>query len=229
MGQGKEKVTLGASVLATPGVFCCVEQKHIEEIELVRRAQAGDRAAFDQLAGRYRAALRAMAFLRTSDREAAQDLAQETLLRAWDALPSLREPGAFLPWLKRIAAHEGLSWHRPARFVTLPLDGDIGLRLPADIALQPLEVLLARERQRAMRQALASLPDANRVALLMHVWEGASYEEIAAFTSVAVSTVEGRLYRARKQLRRLLHEDEAALTGRPARRWDAADDKGEDE
>ena len=58
----KRKITPGASVLTTPGVFSCVEQKHGEEIDLVRRAQAGDRAAFDQLAGRYRAALRAMAF-----------------------------------------------------------------------------------------------------------------------------------------------------------------------
>lgn len=193
----------------------------------MRRARAGDRAAFDRLAGRYRAALRATAFLRTGDREAAQDLAQEALTRAWEALPTLREPGAFLPWLKRIAAHACLSWHRPARPELLSLDGEGLARLPAEAALQPLAILLARERQRALRQALAALPDANRVALLMHVWEGASYEEIAAFTGVAVSTVEGRLYRARKQLRRLLPDDEDALRGRPARRWRACDENGE--
>ena len=61
----------------------------------------------------------------------------------------------------------------------------------------------------------------------MHVWEGASYEEIAAFTGVAVSTVEGRLYRARKQLRRLLNDDEETLFGRPANRWQAPDENGE--
>lgn len=212
----------------TPGVFSCVEQNHDTEIELVRRAQAGDREAFDRLAGRYRAALRAMAFLRTGDREAAQDLAQEALTRAWVALPTLREPGAFLAWLKRIAAHACLSWHRPARPGTLSLDGEEHRQLPADAALQPLPVLLARERQRALRQALASLPDANRIALLMHVWEGASYGEIAEFTGVAVTTVEGRLYRARKRLRQLLADDEECLFGRPAHRWRASDEKGED-
>ncbi len=196
-------------------------------MELVRRARAGDRAAFDRLAGRYRPALRSMAFLRTGDREAAQDLAQEALTRAWEALPMLREPGAFLPWLKRIAARACLNWHRPARSEMLSLDGEGLSRLPAEAALQPLAVLLARERQRALRQALASLPDANRIALLMHVWEGASYEEIAAFTGVAVSTVEGRLYRARKQLRHLLPDDEDALRGRPARRWRASDENGD--
>ena len=193
----------------------------------MRRARAGDRAAFDRLAEQYRPALRAMAFLRTSDREAAQDLAQETLTRAWAALPTLREPGVFLPWLKRIAANACLSWHRPARLEMLSLDTGEGPCLPADAALQPLAVLLRRERQRALRQALAALPDANRVALLMHVWEGASYEEIAAFTGVAVSTVDGRLYRARKQLRRLLNDDEETLFNRPTRRWQAPDENGE--
>ena len=225
--QSMKKITPGTSVLMTPGVFSCVEQKRDVETELVRRAQAGDRAAFDRLAEHYRPALRAMAFLRTSDREAAQDLAQEALTRAWEALPALREPAAFLPWLKRIAARACLSWHRPARPEPLSLDTEGLSRLPAEAALQPLAVLLARERQRALRQALAALPDANRVALLMHVWEGASYEEIAAFTGVAVSTVEGRLYRARKQLRRLLSDDEDALLGCPARRWWASDKNGE--
>ena len=224
-----KKITPGTSVLMTPGVFSCVEQNHDAEIELVRRARAGDRAAFDRLAGRYRAALRAMAFLRTSDREAAQDLAQEALTRAWEALPTLREPAAFLPWLKRIAARVCLSWHRTARPESLSLDSENLSRLPAEAALQPLEILLARERQRALRQALASLPDANRIALLMHIWEGASYAEIAVFTGVAVSTVEGRLHRARKQLRRLLPDDEDALFGRPARRWQASDENGESE
>ena len=193
----------------------------------MRRARAGDRAAFDRLAGHYRAALRATAFLRTGDRDAAQDLAQEALARAWEALPTLREPKAFLPWLKRIAARASLDWHRPARPEMLSLDGEKLSRLPAEAALQPLAVLLARERQRALRQELASLPDANRVALLMHVWEGASYEEIAAFTGVVVTTVEGRLYRARRQLRRLLADDEDALFGRSARRWQAPEEKGD--
>jgi RNA polymerase sigma factor (sigma-70 family) len=222
-----KEIAPGASVLAMPGVFSCVEQKQCEETELVRRARAGDRAAFDRLAERYRAALRAMAFLRTSDREAAQDLAQEALARAWAALPTLREPGAFLAWLKRIAARACLDWHRPPRPELLSLDDEGLSRLPAEAALQPLAILLARERQRALRQALASLPDANRVALLMHVWEGASYEEIAAFTGVAVSTVEGRLYRARKQLRRLLLDDEDSLFGRPTCRWQAPDENGD--
>lgn len=60
-----KKITPDTSVLMTPGVFSCVEQNHDAEIELVRRARAGDRAAFDRLAGRYRAALRTMEHVAT--------------------------------------------------------------------------------------------------------------------------------------------------------------------
>ena len=193
-----------------------MEQSQCEE-ELVRRAQAGDRAAFDRLAGLYRPALRALAFLRTSDREAAQDLAQEALARAWEALPTLREPGAFLPWLKTIAGRACLNWHRQARPADLPLES--AAETPDRHGLQPLPVLLARERGRTLRRALSELPDANRLALLMHVWEGASYQQIADFTGVAVTTVEGRISRARTQLRRLLRDDEDALFVKPAYRW----------
>ena len=194
------------------------------ERELVCRAQAGDRAAFDRLAGRYRPALRAMAFLRTSDREAAQDLAQETLSRAWEALPTLRDPEAFLPWLKTVAARACLNWHRGQPPETLPLES--AAETPDRHGLQPLPVLLARERGRALRRALAELPDANRLALLMHVWDGASYQQIADFTGVAVTTVEGRISRARAQLRRLLTDDEDFLFDKPARRRRPRD-KGE--
>ena len=127
------------------------------EAELVRRAQAGDRAAFDRLAGRYRPALRAMAFLRTSDREAADDLTQETLARAWEALPTLRDPNAFLPWLKTVAARACLNWHRgqPARN---RCRWSSAAETPDRNGLQPLPVLLERERGRALRRALANCP-----------------------------------------------------------------------
>jgi hypothetical protein len=81
----------------------------------------------------------------------------------------------------------------------------------ADRRPQPLDELLAREQQRSLRQALVALPVANRVALLMHVWGDYSYQEIAAFTGVPVTTVEGRIHRARRQLRGLLRDEAGGL------------------
>ena len=110
-------------------------------------------------------------------------MAQETLLRAWEALPTLREPAAFLPWLKRIAAHAAINWHRPARPEMLPLDGESSR--PACLPMRPCSRWKSFWRGNGSGNVAAgagALPDGNRVALLMHVWEDASYEEIAAFT-----------------------------------------------
>lgn len=197
------------------------------ETILVRRAQAGDRAAFDLLAGRYRAALRALAFMRTSDLGEADDLVQEILTRAWQGLPGLQNPSAFLAWLKTIAARACQSWYRRSRPWPESLtraDGDAALPDPGPT---PLEALLAQEKQRALRQALAGLPAANRIALLMHVWGGYCYDEIAAFTDVPVTTVEGRIYRAKKQMRVLLRDSGAEFLREPRRPKPAPISKGE--
>ncbi|MBV9852208.1 MAG: sigma-70 family RNA polymerase sigma factor [Armatimonadetes bacterium] len=180
---------------------------------MVRRAQRGDVVAFDRLAHRCRPALRALAFLRTGDREEAEDVVQEVLTRAWQNLPALSDPGVFLPWLRAIAANACNSWHRRRHWPLSPL-ADTSPQA-ASTAPTPLEAVLTREKQRELRQALAALPEANRIALLMHTWEGSSYAEIAAFTGVAVTTVEGRIHRARRQLRRLLWDEGVTLLGMP--------------
>jgi DNA-directed RNA polymerase specialized sigma24 family protein len=85
-----------------------------------------------------------------------------------------------------------------------------------DDAPKPLEVVLSGEKQRELHRALLLLPQANRLALLMHVWGNYSYAEIAAFTEVRVTTVEGRIYRAKRQMQRLLYDEGTAfLTSRP--------------
>ena len=186
---------------------------------LVQRAQRGDAEAFDVLARHYRPALRALTFLRTSDLQEAEDLTQEALTCAWQRLPTLQAPASFLPWLKAIVANACNSWYRRARFRPLSLESE-----PASVSqlaseAMPLQVLLAKERERELRQALAALPDANRLALMLHVWGGYSYEEIARFAATPLTTVEGRIHRARQQLRSLLRDEGAAFLGeaRPRR------------
>jgi RNA polymerase sigma-70 factor (ECF subfamily) len=194
-------------------------REHGSETALVRRAQAGDREAFDRLAQHYRAVLRALAFLRTGDMQEAEDLAQDVLTRAWQKLPTLQDPALFLPWIKAIAANACNSWYRRSR--PWPDSLSINDRHPADPGLSPPAALLAREKQRELRQALAALPEANRLALMMHVWGGYSYEDIARVAGVQVSTVEGRIYRAKRQLRRLLLDEGVEFTGEPHRQWQA--------
>ena len=186
------------------------------DTEQVLLACAGDKTAFDQLVHHYRPVLLALTFLRTRDLWEAEDLVQEILLRVWQKLPGLHIPALFLPWMKTIAANICSTWHRRRPAPTTSLDTDPVVQLGAGSAPDPLEIVLSGEKQRELHRALLLLPQANRLALLMHVWGNYSYAEIAAFTDVRLTTVEGRIYRAKRQMQRLLYDEGTAfLTSRP--------------
>jgi RNA polymerase sigma factor (sigma-70 family) len=186
------------------------------DTERVLLACAGDGAAFDQLVHHYRPVLLALTFLRTRNIYEAEDLVQQILIRAWQKLPGLHQPALFLPWIKTIAANACSTWYRRCSPQTTSLDTEPVCRLLADGAPKPLEIALSGEKQRELHRALLLLPHANRLALLMHVWGNYSYAEIAAFTEVRVTTVEGRIYRAKRQMQQLLRDQGAAfLTSRP--------------
>src|SRR5579884_1980638 len=185
------------------------------DTEQVLLAGAGDRAAFDALVRHYRPVLLALTFLRTRNLYDAEDLVQEILLRVWQKLPGLHQPALFLPWMKTIAVNACRTWVRRRTAQTTSLDTESACQLLADGAPKPLETVLSGEKQRELHRALLQLPQANRLALLMHVWGDYSYAEIAAFTEVRVTTVEGRIYRAKRQLQPLLRDEGAAfLTSR---------------
>jgi len=167
-----------------------------EDAQLAERAKAGDRAAFAELARRYRPALLALAFDRTRNLEDAQDLAQEALVKALGHIEGLRDAASFPAWLRSIAANLCASWTR--RPPPEPL---------CESAAQDPDVIaqvIARHEQREIARALQDLPTANRLALLMHVWNDVPYERIAQFLGVPITTVEGRIFRARQQLRHSL-------------------------
>jgi len=168
-----------------------------EDATLAARAQACDQAAFAELARRYRPALVALGFDRTRNLEAAEDLAQEALVRTLEHIGELRDAASFPAWLRTIGANLCATWMR--RSVTLPLDDRASLDAPDMVAMA-----IRRCEQREIAGALQDLPTANRLALLMHVWDGVPYERIAQFLGVPVTTVEGRIFRARQQLRKTL-------------------------
>ena len=183
------------------------------------RARQGDRAAFDALIAPLRGGLLGIAFVRTGDYLEAEDLTQEALCRAWDHISDLRDASAFPGWLRSILNRACASWHRHNFDCPVSLY-DVTLRdFPADNGLQPLEVLLRREREEELRMALCGIPEANRIALLMAIWGDCSYQDIADFSGVPVSTVEGRIYRAKSQLRRKLGSRSSELFGEPDKRW----------
>lgn len=126
--------------------------------------------------------------------EDAADAIQEAILRAWQKRRSLRRPEAFDVWLMRILLNECRNIQRKIRFQAVPLDEDVAANEAPDIGL---------------REALRRLPEKYRTPLLLHTLDGYPVAEVARMLRVPESTVRGRVYQARKQLKALLEEIES--------------------
>jgi RNA polymerase sigma factor (sigma-70 family) len=156
----------------------------LEEAELVRRAQLGSSAAFEQLVLRRGPQLYRYLVVRLRDEPDALDALQETLTAAWQGLPGLRLTTRFWPWLCGIASNKAADAAR-ARVLTT----DVAIEVEATFS-GVLEI----------REAVAALPEQFRQVLLLRYLLGLSEEEVAQALGIRVGTVKSRSARARKAL-----------------------------
>jgi RNA polymerase sigma-70 factor (ECF subfamily) len=158
-----------------------------DDEHLVRRAQMGSAAAFEQLVVARGADLYRYLFLRLRDENDARDALQEALTAAWVSLPSLREPARFWPWLVSIARHKAADVARNrihnANLAEVAVGSDDGIEI---------------------QEALDRLPPRFREILLLRFGLGLSEEESADALGVRVGTVKSRSARARRALEELL-------------------------
>ena len=179
--------------------------------ELVRRAQAGDQAAFSELYQRSGAAVYRTVFSMVRDEDTAWDVHQNSYLLAWKNLGKLEKPEAFLPWLRRIAVNEtvkALQKEQPLRFTELTEEDGEELQLPETRpAYLPEPELDRQEAARLVREILDGLPQKQRLILGMYYYEALSVREIADTLGVSQGTVKTQLHLGRKkveaQVRRL--------------------------
>jgi uncharacterized protein len=159
-----------------------------------------DHDDFGALVRRHRPRLQALAFVILGDREEAEDVVQESLLRGFLALATLRQPDRVGSWLAAITGNTARMRLRRPRLETLPLD-ELERSAPASWldAEAKLDAPLGE-----VREALAALPATARETLLLHYVEGYSCAEIAAAQRSTAGAVRVRLHRAREQLRVLL-------------------------
>jgi RNA polymerase sigma-70 factor (ECF subfamily) len=166
-----------------------------EEARWVLAAQAGSREAFGRLVEAYWPRLYRWLFQLAQNRHAAEDLAQDAFLRAWENLNRFQPGTNFRAWLFRIAHNALLNSRRGPgnRRATLPTD------LP-DHEPRPEETLLGREMLQRLGHAVAALPADWRAALLLRAEEGLSFRQIASITETTEETARWRVYKARQQL-----------------------------
>ena len=189
--------------------------------ELVRRAQQGERRAFDELIARHQPIALSLAIRIVGDRERGLELSQEALLHAYLSLERLRKPNSFRAWLCGIVVNLCKNHLRRPRVETVPLELLSGGRnfdsLPFSArAPQPQEVAQARETHRLLLAAIAQLSPANQKAVLLYYFEQLSVREIASLLQISVPAVKGRLHKSRRQLRAQLHSTFAEPQLRPS-------------
>jgi RNA polymerase sigma-70 factor (ECF subfamily) len=163
---------------------------------LVRGALAGDMAAFEELVERHHAVVHRIA-ARIVGREEADDVAQETFLRAFHRLDRFRGESAFRSWLLQIASNSALNALRRRRPEPV---GDAPDEPEAPAQRGPVTQLEDRERRERLELKLAQLRPEHRAVLVLRDLEGLPYEEIAQVTDSPMGSVKGRLHRARREL-----------------------------
>ncbi|MYN03171.1 RNA polymerase sigma factor RpoE [Pseudoduganella sp. DS3] len=173
--------------------------------ELVERARAGERTAFDQLVERYQRRLLRLVLRLLRDPAEAEDVVQETFLKAYRALPRFRGDAAFYTWLYRIAVNGARNaiLRRRQRSGPQPIVASQAPAPPPEIGT-PESMLLSKQVMQAIDAALEALPMELRTAIVLREIEGLSYEEIAQIMECPLGTVRSRIFRAREAIARRL-------------------------
>lgn len=180
---------------------------------LIRRAQAGDIRAFEELVVLYQDKVYSLSYYLTGNHSDAQDLAQEVFFRAYTGLKGFRLDADLGTWLHRIAVNLWLNMRRRQRTVpVLSLDdpvqtdeGEITRTVAAaDPAGDPEDALEGKELRERVQEALLRLPEEFRTVVVLREIEDYSYEEIAEMMQCSLGTVKSRLNRARRALKEML-------------------------
>ena len=196
--------------MALDSFFHVVHVMYSADEQIVSRTLAGDRDAFGILVHKYQEMVFAYAFQKVRNEADAQDVMQEVFLRAYRSLYALRQPHRFRSWLYTIMSNECNRWLARAaktrqREVLLANAGGDELRV------EPGHTIPTEGWRADLEQAMAALPDENRVAVSMFYMGDCSLKEISEFLGVSVNTVRGKLHRARQQLGRALSEQYGRL------------------
>lgn len=191
--------------------------------QLVERAQAGDRQAFDLLVGKYRRKLERLLSRSIRDPSEVEDVAQETFIKAYRSLSAFRGESAFYTWLYRIGintannflvsrnrrapTHGGRDAEEAERFEEATQLRDVNT---------PESLLLSKQIGNTINAAIDELPEELKTAIVLRELEGLSYEEIAGMMNCPIGTVRSRIFRAREAVAARLRP---LLDIAPDRRW----------
>lgn len=172
------------------------ESEYSEE-KLVKRCQKGDEGSFRVLVEQYRDLLLGTAYLILKDRQSADEVVQETVIKMWENLPSLHDSRSLKPWLMRIVVNEANRQFRKKSIPTVSLE--YASEIPDD-DYNIDEQLIQEENHQMLREALSSLSPEQREVIVLRYFSDLTVPEIAAAVSIPEGTVKSRISRALDKL-----------------------------
>jgi RNA polymerase sigma-70 factor (ECF subfamily) len=180
----------------------------VDTEQLIRRCQRGDSLALEALIRRYQNFVFRLCYLVMGHEQDAEDMTQETFIRACRALPryEIREGTSFEGWLYRIAVNCCRSRMRRKWYQVLPWP-EPAPRLVAEPALQPDRLVQQGEQRAEMLDAIQTLGEKHRLVVILRYYSGLTNEEIARALDIPSGTVRSRLHTARQRLKLLLDEE----------------------
>ncbi len=190
-------------------------QSDVSELDLVKRCQAGDTEAFDELVTRYRTRVFGMIYNMVHNEQDAWDLAQDSFLKAWKSIGRFRGQSSFYTWIYRIVMNVTIDWLRKKKIKGGDAEFDDAIQLreidPASKTVPRTEALphqvMERDEIRArIEKAIGQLSPEHRAVILMKEMDDMQYHEIAEALGCSIGTVMSRLFYARKKLQSLLRD-----------------------
>lgn len=177
------------------------------DLILVERVRSGDKRAFELLVEKYRRKIGRLLSRMVRDPEEVEDIAQETFIKAYRALPQFRGDAAFYTWLYRIAVNTAKNYLAARNRNMLAVSDVVGEeeeggeeRYSAQDIDTPDAHLLSKQIAYAVNEAVEALPEELRTAITLREIEGMSYEDIANVMGCPIGTVRSRIFRAREAI-----------------------------
>ena len=184
-----------------------------DDAKYVERILAGDADAFTTLVKKYEKQIHTFVWGRVRDYHVAEEITQDTFLRAYEKLGTLRDPNRFSGWLYMIATRRFLTWFDEKTIPMQSLDamneGEIEALLYAQYMMEQTEKLATEKQREVVAYLLEKLPARERTAVVLHYLSEMTCEEIGDFLGVSPNTVKSQLHRARKRLKKeapIVHE-----------------------
>lgn len=204
---------MNAMGLAHPPTKPPAVQAEVDESELILRTRQGDTEAYDDLVRRFQERIYATIYHMTANHEDANDLAQETFIKAYQAISTFKGDSSFFTWIYRIAVNRTINFLKQRRNKNNLSLNDLDLNAEHDpdlVALvsekTPRRDAGLAELQEKLNAAMQRLSETHRLVVTLHDVQGLPHEEIARIMGCNVGTVRSRLFYARQQMQAYLSD-----------------------